>query len=145
MFHFCVSNPTVFQISNPILTQMRRQRSTGDIQSSKHPHIGSIRSSGSQNSCMTSQSGHSGADHEGSNTSFLVEVTSIKVLTPSYQRGGLMDKTLGLSAGRSGVRIPGRGKCSLRTIAVDARVNYPLYLLTFKINFLHDFQGAWRP
>ena len=32
-------------------------------------------------------------------------------------RGGLMDKTLGLSAGRSVVRIPGRGKCSLRTRA----------------------------
>ena len=41
-----------------------------------------------------------------------------------------MDKTLGLSAGRSRVRIPGRGKCSLRTIEVDARVKYPLYLFT---------------
>ena len=39
-----------------------------------------------------------------------------------------MDKTFGLGAGRSGVRIPGRGKCSLITTAVDARVNYPLYL-----------------
>ena len=39
-------------------------------------------------------------------------------------------KILGLSAGRSGVRIPGRGKYSLRTTAVDARVNYPLYLFT---------------
>ena len=38
-----------------------------------------------------------------------------------------MDKTLGLSAGRSGVRIPGRGKCSLRTTAIDARVNYSLF------------------
>ena len=45
----------------------------------------------------------------------------------AYQRGGQMDKTLGLSAGRSGIRIPGRGKCSLRTIAVDARVNYRLF------------------
>ena len=41
-----------------------------------------------------------------------------------------MDKTLGLSGGKSGVRIPGRGKCSIRTIADDARVNYPLYFLT---------------
>ena len=29
------------------------------------------------------------------------------------QRDGLVDKTLGLSAGRSGVRIPGRGKGKL--------------------------------
>ena len=28
------------------------------------------------------------------------------------------DETLGLSAGRSGVRIPGRGECWLRSIAV---------------------------
>ena len=47
-----------------------------------------------------------------------------------YQGGGILDKTLGICTGRSGVRIPGRGKCSLRTIAVDARVNYPLYLST---------------
>ena len=41
-----------------------------------------------------------------------------------------MDKTLGLlSTGRPGVRIPGRGKCSLITIAVDERENYPLHLL----------------
>ena len=40
-----------------------------------------------------------------------------------------MDKTMRLRAGRSGVQIPGRGKCSLTTIiAVDARVKYPLYL-----------------
>ena len=44
------------------------------------------------------------------------------------QRGGLVDEALGLSAGRSGVRIPDRGKCWLGTTAVDARVNYPLYL-----------------
>ena len=44
------------------------------------------------------------------------------------QRGGPVDKTLGLSAGRSGVRIPGRRKGSLRTTTVDARVNCPLYL-----------------
>ena len=37
-------------------------------------------------------------------------------------------KNLGISAGRLGYRIPGRGKCSLGTIAVEARVNYPLYL-----------------
>ena len=40
-----------------------------------------------------------------------------------------MDKTFGLSAGIPGVRIPGGGKCSLKTIAVDARVNHQLYLL----------------
>ena len=41
-----------------------------------------------------------------------------------------MDKTLCLSAGRLGVRISGRGKCSIRSIAlaVDARVKY-LFLL----------------
>ena len=33
-----------------------------------------------------------------------------------------------LNAGRSGDRIPGRGKCWLRNTAVDARVKYPLYL-----------------
>ena len=33
-----------------------------------------------------------------------------------------MDRTLGLSAVRSGVRIPGGGTCSLRTTAVDASV-----------------------
>ena len=44
-------------------------------------------------------------------------------------RNHLMDKTFGLSAGRSGVRIPGRGKYSLRTIAVDAIVKYPLYFM----------------
>ena len=34
-----------------------------------------------------------------------------------------MDKTFGLSAGKSEVRIPGRGKYLLRTTAVDARIN----------------------
>ena len=48
-----------------------------------------------------------------------------------HQRGGRMDKSFGLNAGRSGVRIPGWSKCSLRTIAVDAKVKYPLYLLQF--------------
>ena len=33
-----------------------------------------------------------------------------------------MDKTLELSAGVSGVRIRGRGKCSSITTTVDARV-----------------------
>ena len=47
------------------------------------------------------------------------------------QRGALVDKTLGLSAGRSGVRIPSRGKCSLRTTAVDARVNYHFTFVSF--------------
>ena len=31
----------------------------------------------------------------------------------NHQRGGLMDKTLGLSAGKSGVQTPGPGKYSL--------------------------------
>ena len=52
------------------------------------------------------------------------------------QRGGLMNKTLGLSAGRSGVykHIDLMNKtfeslrCSLRTTAVDARIKYPLSL-----------------
>ena len=44
------------------------------------------------------------------------------------QRRRLMDTTLRLCAGRSGVRTPGWGKCSLRTTAVDARIKYPLYL-----------------
>ena len=46
-----------------------------------------------------------------------------------HQRCGLMDKTLGIRAVRSRFRIPGRGKSSLRTIAVDARVKYLLYIL----------------
>ena len=33
-----------------------------------------------------------------------------------YQRGDLMDKTLGLSGGRTGVRISGQGKCSLKAM-----------------------------
>ena len=44
------------------------------------------------------------------------------------QRCGLMDNPFGLNVGRSGVQIPGRGKCLPRTITVYARVNYPLYL-----------------
>ena len=47
----------------------------------------------------------------GDNLSVFV---TIKMPTPYRvvdQRGGLMDKTLRLSAGRSGVRIPGRDKC----------------------------------
>ena len=39
-----------------------------------------------------------------------------------------MDKILRPSAGRSGFRIPGQGKCSLITTAVDAGVKYLLYL-----------------
>ena len=50
------------------------------------------------------------------------------MLTNMAKVGGRIDKTIGLNAGRSGVRIPSRGKCSLRTIAVDARVNFPVYL-----------------
>ena len=44
--------------------------------------------------------------------------------------GGLMDKISGLNVRRW---ILGRCKCSLRTIAVDARVEYPLYLYHFKV------------
>ena len=40
-----------------------------------------------------------------------------------------MDEILGFNAVRSGVRNPGRGRCSLRTTAVDAGVNYKLYLM----------------
>ena len=40
-----------------------------------------------------------------------------------------MDKTVGLGAGRSGVRIVGRGESSLRNTAVDTGVKYPLQLL----------------
>ena len=39
--------------------------------------------------------------------------------------GGLMDKSLGLSAGRSGVRIPGKYMLA-KTTAVYAREKYPL-------------------
>ena len=51
---------------------------------------------------------------------WLLVTTDEAKLPKQNQRGGLMDKTLGLSSGRSGVRIPGRGKCSLSTTAVDA-------------------------
>ena len=44
-----------------------------------------------------------------------------------------MDKTFEINAGRSGVRIPGRSKCSLRTIAVDSRINYQHYQLFFVV------------
>ena len=50
------------------------------------------------------------------------------LITKYNQHDGLLDKILGLSAERSGVRIPGRGKCSLRTTVVHTNVNYPLYL-----------------
>ena len=74
--------------------------------------------------------------------------------------GGLMDKTFRLSAGRSGVRIPGRGKFLLRTKVIDAMINYPLFyffrgqiarqmcwytmlanLLTFRLNLFQDGSG----
>ena len=45
---------------------------------------------------------------------------------PAYQRDGRMDKTIGLNAGRSWFRIPGRRNCSLRTTVVDAVVNHQL-------------------
>ena len=44
----------------------------------------------------------------------------------SYQRGGRFVNTLGQSAGKSVFRIQGRGKCSIRTSAVDARLIYPI-------------------
>ena len=53
------------------------------------------------------------------------------------QRGCLLGKTLELSAGRSGVRIPGRGKSSLKILTVDARVNYPLCLLQCTYQYVH--------
>ena len=51
-----------------------------------------------------------------------------RLLIDFYHRGGRMDKTFALNAVRSGVRIPGQIKCSLRTTAVNAMVKYPLYL-----------------
>ena len=48
------------------------------------------------------------------------------------QSSGLLDKTLGLSAGRSGVRILERDEYSSTayiSTAADARVKYPLHLL----------------
>ena len=55
------------------------------------------------------------------------------------KRDGLVDKTFGLSAGRSWVRILGRGKCSLRTTAVDAGVNYRLYFIAIVSNTSYDW------
>ena len=54
----------------------------------------------------------------------------------AYQQHGLMDKT---QRWRSGIRIPGRGKCMPRTIAVDAGVKYPLYLIC-----LHHLMVQWH-
>ena len=48
-------------------------------------------------------------------------------LTDTTNAVAEMIKPSRLNAGISGVRIPGRGKCSLKTTAVDARVKYPLY------------------
>ena len=45
-----------------------------------------------------------------------------------------MDKTSGLN---DGVRIPGRGRCSSRTTAVDARVKYQLYLSIYRGFFFY--------
>ena len=56
-------------------------------------------------------------------TFYLLAIVCSQYILHSYQRGGLMDKTLELSAGRSTIRNPGRGKFSLRTTAVDASVN----------------------
>ena len=57
-------------------------------------------------------------------------LAALLVIPFCNQRGGLMQwkKPLSLSAGRSRVQILDRGKCSLRTIAVDAKINYPSYL-----------------
>ena len=49
-----------------------------------------------------------------------------------------MVKTFGLGVGTSGVRIPGQGKCSLRTIAVDARVKYPLFEMVWCRKFMYQ-------
>ena len=54
-----------------------------------------------------------------------------------------MDKTLGLSTERSGVRIPDRGKWSLITIAVEARVNYPTYLINLNSLKLPSLLQRW--
>ena len=40
--------------------------------------------------------------------------------------------TLPFNSRRSGVPIKGRGKCSRRTITIDARVNHQLYLPTLE-------------
>ena len=61
------------------------------------------------------------------------------LITKYNQPDGLLDKILGISAEKSGVRIPGRGKCSLRTKAVAARVNYPLFFVHICI-FSRDLQ-----
>ena len=51
-----------------------------------------------------------------------------------------MDKTLDKTAGRSGVRIPGRGKGSQRTTAVDPRVNDPLFFIVTDNHLNHLFR-----
>ena len=49
------------------------------------------------------------------------------MFTEIYQRGVRMDDTFVSSKLEiNGVRIPNRGKCSLRTTLVDAGVKYPL-------------------
>ena len=53
-------------------------------------------------------------------------------LKSSNQRGGRMDKTFGFNARRSGVRISGRDKCSLRAIAVNARIKNERYIFSEK-------------
>ena len=47
----------------------------------------------------------------------------LKPLFNLYQSGDQIEKFFVRFARRSEVQIPGRGKCSLRTISVDARVN----------------------
>ena len=70
-------------------------------------------------------------------------VCTDRMIRHSHQRGGLMDKTFGVSAGRSVVQIPGWGKCSLRTTSVDARVNHPLSRHSlFDVNT--TFEGKFR-
>ena len=57
-----------------------------------------------------------------------LEMNPVICFNESNQRGDRMDETIILNAGRLEVRILGRGKYSLITIEIDARVKYPLYL-----------------
>ena len=53
----------------------------------------------------------------------------------------LMDKTLELTAGRPGVRIPGRGKCSLRTICSWCEGKLPTLLFYKKYKIEENIFG----
>ena len=70
---------------------------------------------------------------------FLKKIVAI-MFTEIYKRGGRMDNTFVRSEWEfKGVWIPGRGKCSLRTTSVDARVKYPL-CFTFTSPY---FTSSW--